>query len=199
MAQIELTIEDIKLEQDRAKARERMRVRRAADPDGVRAYNRAWRTANPEKVKASHDAWKITNGEEHKARRKESARRWRAENPGSSSAWRKANPEKADAWYKANVEKIKFQVKRAALKRIYGLTPEQRDELFAKQGSCCGICKSTEPGSTKGWHIDHCHDTKCVRGILCNHCNLMLGYAKDNRTTLADAIEYLCEAGGQRQ
>jgi hypothetical protein len=199
MEQIEL---DAKLEKDRAYARERMRTKRAADPEGRREYMRAWRKANPEKIKASKiryqaEGRKNQNGKEYKEARQESARRWRAKNPGYSVKWRNANPEKARAWYEANFDKISDQNKRAALKRVYGLTLEQRDELFAKQGRACGVCKSATPGSTKGWHIDHCHNTKRVRGIFCNHCNLMLGYAKDNEATLASAIEYLRKSAPQ--
>lgn len=198
MEQTELL--DAKLEQDRAKSRERMRARRAADPEGEREKIRVWKAANPEKVKAQKARYKVEgrknkNGKEYKEARKDSAQRWRAKNPGYSAKWKKANPEKARAWYEANFEKIMFQGKRAALKRIYGLTLEQRDELFASQNFRCAVCKSTEPGSTKGWHMDHCHNTKRVRGILCNHCNLMLGYAKDNPTTLNNAIEYLRNSG----
>jgi hypothetical protein len=80
------------------------------------------------------------------------------------------------------------------LKVRYGITPEQHNALFASQGNACAICCTEEPGSRVGWHTDHNHETGAVRGILCHHCNLLLGKAKDNPATLARAIEYLkCE------
>ena len=186
MLQATATVEELKLDMARAASRARMQARRDADPEGEREKLLAWKAANPEKVKA-HDRKakrKYLSVEENKERRKDSAQRWRAKNPDKIRAGKRR-------CYEANPEKYKFQSKRSALKRIYGLTLEQRDELFAKQNYCCAVCKITEPGSTKGWHMDHCHDTKRVRGILCNHCNLMLGYAKDNKLTLANAIAYL--------
>lgn len=53
-------------------------------------------------------------------------------------------------------------------------------------------CGSTNPGSkNKEWCLDHCHDSKKFRGILCMHCNSLLGYGKDDPDILAGAIEYL--------
>jgi hypothetical protein len=39
--------------------------------------------------------------------------------------------------------------------------------------------------------VDHCHTTGAVRGILCHHCNLLLGHAKDAEDTLLSAVTYL--------
>jgi Recombination endonuclease VII len=67
------------------------------------------------------------------------------------------------------------------------------DAMFAQQGECCAICKTTEPGH-HGWAIDHCHTTGKVRGILCQKCNPMLGYARDQIAILEAAIDYLMRA-----
>lgn len=72
----------------------------------------------------------------------------------------------------------------------YGMTLEDHSALFASQGSVCAICNSVEHGS-RGWHTDHCHKKNIVRGILCHHCNIILGNAKDNTDILASAISYL--------
>lgn len=56
--------------------------------------------------------------------------------------------------------------------------------------SHCGICK-TELKSGKGTHIDHCHFSGRIRGVLCNHCNLGLGHFKDNYELLLEASKYI--------
>jgi hypothetical protein len=73
----------------------------------------------------------------------------------------------------------------------YGLTLQEWEQLFESQGRCCAICKGTEPGTKNGWHTDHCHSAKRVRAILCQHCNVMLGHAKDDIERLQAAILYL--------
>ena len=45
-------------------------------------------------------------------------------------------------------------------------------------------------------HIDHCHTSGFIRGVLCRSCNVMLGYAKDNPQRLLNAIKYLEEFYG---
>jgi len=64
--------------------------------------------------------------------------------------------------------------------------------MFAAQGSVCAICLGSSPNKGgQDWVVDHCHTSLKVRGILCHHCNILLGGAKDNPTTLSAAITYL--------
>lgn len=40
-------------------------------------------------------------------------------------------------------------------------------------------------------HVDHDHETGLIRGLLCHHCNTLLGHAKDSVDVLEAAIVYL--------
>lgn len=77
------------------------------------------------------------------------------------------------------------------IKEKYDLTPEEWDQRFETQGRRCAICQSPEPGDRNGWHTDHDHVTKKVRGILCHHCNVLLGRARDSVEILRAAALYL--------
>lgn len=83
--------------------------------------------------------------------------------------------------------------KKYHLKRKYGLTTSEWEEIFEAQDRCCAICKRKNPDG-KHWHTDHCHTTGKVRGILCHSCNHLLGKAFDNIDTLLNAAEYLRKA-----
>lgn len=80
----------------------------------------------------------------------------------------------------------------AADLKQYGLTPEQYTAIYDQQGGRCAICGS-EAGDriSKRFHIDHCHATGVVRGLLCSSCNLGLGKFKDDVARLIRAVEYL--------
>ncbi len=43
----------------------------------------------------------------------------------------------------------------------------------------------------KSVHIDHCHKTGKVRGLLCKLCNCGLGYFRDDPKLMLAAITYL--------
>lgn len=73
--------------------------------------------------------------------------------------------------------------------RAYGLSASQFNAMVKKQKSLCVICKL--PAKGKQLHVDHCHTTGKVRGLLCSSCNLALGMFKDNPRLLRRAASYL--------
>ena len=75
--------------------------------------------------------------------------------------------------------------------RCYGITRAQKAEMLARQGNCCAACGSDTPGGRWGWNVDHIHGTKIIRGILCHHCNLTLGNAKEDVRRLRLLALYL--------
>lgn len=69
-------------------------------------------------------------------------------------------------------------------------------EMLEAQNGCCALCEvSLEGRPTTRIHVDHCHDTGVVRGILCPNCNSALGKFGDSVERLRRAIRYL-ESGG---
>ena len=72
----------------------------------------------------------------------------------------------------------------------YDLTTEDVDRMIADQGGKCAICRCELPSR---YHIDHCHQTGRVRGVLCHGCNLKLPLAED-ADLLASALRYLGKA-----
>lgn len=68
--------------------------------------------------------------------------------------------------------------RRAHLKRLYGITPEDFDAMLAAQGGCCAICGTDTPRGRGRFHVDHCHTTGRVRGLLCTLCNTSLHRAE---------------------
>ncbi|MFI9123902.1 endonuclease VII domain-containing protein [Streptomyces bikiniensis] len=73
-------------------------------------------------------------------------------------------------------------------RELYGLSHEGSALLRATEE--CHICGAGESGG-HGWHVDHCHATGVVRGLLCARCNLGLGHFRDNPEILSAAIAYL--------
>jgi hypothetical protein len=59
--------------------------------------------------------------------------------------------------------------------------------LELQQGKCA-IC---EKSSDKHLFVDHCHTTGKIRGLLCQHCNTLLGMAFDDTNILLSAVAYL--------
>jgi len=82
------------------------------------------------------------------------------------------------------------RVKASRDSRRYNLPPGGRDKLLAAQFHRCALCGTDDPAA-RDWHVDHCHTTGAVRGILCKTCNQGLGCLGDNVAGLQKAIAYL--------
>jgi hypothetical protein len=70
----------------------------------------------------------------------------------------------------------------------YGLTLDSYNSMLLAQSNKCLIC---EISSERKLYVDHCHKSKKVRGLLCQPCNSILGFAKDQPWILQNAAEYL--------
>jgi len=75
-------------------------------------------------------------------------------------------------------------------KSAYKITLEEYEQLATEQSNKCAICGAF-PDDDKRLYVDHCHDSKKVRGLLCFHCNTGLGHFRDNSGILKNAINYL--------
>ena len=79
----------------------------------------------------------------------------------------------------------------ALIRRKYGITQQQYNEMLQEQNNGCAICGKTEEPDGRRLAIDHCHSTGKVRGVLCNNCNNGLGAFGDNINNIKQAIQYL--------
>lgn len=176
-------------EEQRARNRERARRYRARNREQMnekaRLYKARSRAADPERHREYARQW----AQAHPGYYREYQRRYYTEN---RDRLREGNNERATAWAAANPERRR-EISRRSLLKAYGLTTEAHDKLLAAQGGGCAICRSPSSGR-KGrvsLYVDHDHGTGAVRGLLCFHCNTMLGNARDSADRLRAGAEYL--------
>jgi len=114
-------------------------------------------------------------------------------------AWREANKDRYNASQRAFQAKVDPEKKYGAeIKRRYGCTLEQYNEMLVAQGGRCAVSGTLHnPAEKKGrLYVDHDHKTGKVRQLLCGACNSLLGYAEDKIETLEAAIAYLKKHNG---
>jgi hypothetical protein len=106
----------------------------------------------------------------------------------AAKMWRKRNPDYEKTRYQAG----KSWTRERHLIRKYKVNLSDYQRMLVSQGGCCAICMAPETSQFKGvFHVDHCHATGSVRGLLCRGCNHILGHVKDDPKVLRNAISYL--------
>jgi len=126
------------------------------DPERRREYNRAYYVKNKDARRAAYRAYYQAN--------KDRLRH-------AQAAWRELNP---------------IRRKEVVARHKYGLSKDERLELFESSDGLCAICYEV-PATV----IDHDHETGRVRGALCYRCNTGLGHVERMGTTSPSIQEYL--------
>lgn len=131
--------------------------------------------------KAANRKWHQENREKNAARHK----KWRAENPDKDAVYNKR-------WREKNREKNAVLVRNWHLLHNFGISAAEYGHILSKQNGVCVICLRP-PGEKRRLAVDHCHEIKKVRGLLCLQCNRGLGLFRDDHEKLVRASMYIKE------
>lgn len=85
-------------------------------------------------------------------------------------------------------------MRRNHLRRAYSMDTDDYNRMLKEQDFRCAICFNDNPASpakSGNFHVDHCHATGAVRGLLCTKCNLGIGQFNDDSTFLRRAANYI--------
>ncbi len=132
---------------------------------------RDWSAANADLARAARR--RNSRKPENKAKAAESRRRARISDPRT-------------AWSKTLWDRFK-------------ITADDYDDMLASQGGGCALCGKPQGANQRRLHVDHDHRCcptigkccgRCIRGILCQGCNQLLGWYERRRdlvNTFADS------------
>jgi hypothetical protein len=115
----------------------------------------------------------------------------------TQSRWRVRNLDKVrirnKRWRDNNLEKSRKHGRESGYKNKYGITLEDKRQMYRNQGGKCAICE-TKMTTTHNCMLDHNHTTGVVRALLCVRCNSGLSFL-ENREYTAKAKQYLKKYG----
>jgi hypothetical protein len=156
------------------------RLRQGRSPEENREYMSSYYAKNKERLDSQQRARR--QDPEARARRNELRRARYAADPEYRQRCRASAVENPTA------------KREAKLRRKYGIGSAEFDQLLSEQNGGCAICHAEVADSrAHQLHVDHCHTTGRVRGILCGPCNRGIGMFRDDPALLIKAAEYLTE------
>lgn len=157
----------------------------AENREKVLAQKKAQYAADPEAKKTASAKYRANNADKVATFEK---RRW-VDRQGDAD-YRAQQADRARAWYAANKPRVAARNRVHGLKKKYGLTLDDFEQMRQSQGGGCAICRSTEEKLV----VDHCHSTGKVRGLLCGSCNTGIGHLGDTAESVSRAVSYLRSA-----
>lgn len=90
-----------------------------------------------------------------------------------------------------NSEEYKLKRRDSYLRTTYNISLNDYNDMLNRQDGKCLICIRELADGGHTTHVDHCHSSGEVRGLLCTNCNRGLGYFKEDVDSLYRAITYL--------
>lgn len=147
---------------------ERQARYRKKHPDRARASRLKYEAANQDKVRAKSKAYRLKNAAKIQKKRE-------------------GNREAARAYGRKHYAANKARKAAQYRERAYGVTPEMFAAMLSAQNGLCEGCNKPMESP----HVDHCHKSGKVRGLVCRECNVVMGYVSDNPLTLRQLASYL--------
>lgn len=113
----------------------------------------------------------------YRKRKRENAKtpEQRAKRVSANLAWREKNRARYNAWSRAYHARRRDHFEEYRLQKTYGISLAEKRAMLKEQRNLCAIC-NRKFKSTKQTHVDHCHRTGAVRGVICGTCNTTLGW-----------------------
>jgi recombination endonuclease VII len=105
---------------------------------------------------------------------------------------KKQRTEASKRWQSRNRELVKKRKRGYRLKYGYGMSVDDYNSLYTAQDGRCVTCARFFEKLV----VDHDHQTRKVRGLLCFNCNSALGFVEDDILVLRAMIEYLEKSNG---
>lgn len=75
------------------------------------------------------------------------------------------------------------------LEQEYGLSKQAYEQMLSDQNGLCAVCRADLHDTTP--HVDHCHASNKVRGLLCGPCNQAIGLLREDPKLFNAAVRYL--------
>lgn len=156
-----------------------LRVRRAANPEKFEERWLSYYAANKKRIVQRVTEWVSKNLDKTHGYKKKYYLKNKEKLQQRARERKRQNPEHTRAvnW-------------KSDLKIKYGMTPADYAALYRAQGGVCAVCARL-PDNHGRLNVDHDHETKAVRQLLCNGCNSALGYVFDDPERLRKLAEYI--------
>ena len=145
--------------------------------------DKAKRTASDHKYYMEHREERSEYNKKYHARNKDKAKQWRLNNADRVREQKRRSyakhrdqilEEKRIYYAEHGHPKGRKDQKEYLLKKKYGITMSQYDEMLERQSGKCAICERPPPSNTR-LAVDHNHQSGEIRGLLCGRCNRFVG------------------------
>jgi hypothetical protein len=96
-------------------------------------------------------------------------------------------------YYRKNTTVHKKRAEKNRMKSVYGIDPDTREMLWKAQNGKCAVCGKAETEFKNRLGVEHCHQTKRIRGLACFYCNVHI-IGKVNLKYAPLLVKYLLKA-----
>jgi hypothetical protein len=136
---------------------------------------------------------KARESPEARLRRLERAREYQRLRKAIDPAYKAKSIEAVQDWWRSLPEEKRRELnQRKKIVARYGISLVDWQLMFERQGGVCAICNDP-PSKPRNFHVDHCHKTGRVRGLLCVRCNTSLGWFERVQGSMHRLHAYLKE------